>query len=46
MANDNGSNENVGKLIEIKGVVVDAVFPSGCPRSTRRCGSRAPTAAT
>ena len=27
----NGSSENVGKLIEIKGVVVDAVFPNGLP---------------
>jgi F-type H+-transporting ATPase subunit beta len=27
----NGSNENVGKLIEIKGVVVDAVFPDRLP---------------
>ena len=25
------ANENVGKLIEIKGVVVDAVFPNGLP---------------
>ena len=30
MAN-NGSSENVGKLIEIKGVVVDAVFPDRLP---------------
>ncbi|MEI8105080.1 MAG: F0F1 ATP synthase subunit beta [Actinomycetes bacterium] len=30
MAN-NGSNENVGTLIEIKGVVVDAVFPNKLP---------------
>jgi F-type H+-transporting ATPase subunit beta len=27
----NGTNENVGKLIEIKGVVVDAVFPERLP---------------
>ena len=27
----NGTSENVGKLIEIKGVVVDAVFPSKLP---------------
>src|SRR5262249_14310081 len=27
----NGANENVGKLIEIKGVVVDAVFPNRLP---------------
>src|SRR5262245_9126889 len=27
----NGSNENVGKLIEIKGVVIDAVFPGRLP---------------
>jgi len=27
----NGSNANVGKLIEIKGVVVDAVFPGQLP---------------
>ena len=27
----NGTNENVGKLIEIKGVVIDAVFPSRLP---------------
>jgi len=27
----NGSNANVGRLIEIKGVVVDAVFPDGLP---------------
>ena len=24
-------NANVGKLIEIKGVVIDAVFPDGLP---------------
>ena len=27
----NGANANVGSLIEIKGVVVDAVFPDGLP---------------
>jgi F-type H+-transporting ATPase subunit beta len=27
----NGKNENVGKLIEIKGVVIDAVFPARLP---------------
>ena len=27
----NGKNENVGKLIEIKGVVIDAVFPHRLP---------------
>ena len=27
----NGTSENVGKLIEIKGVVVDAVFPNRLP---------------
>ena len=27
----NGSSDNVGTLIEIKGVVVDAVFPSRLP---------------
>ena len=27
----NGTSENVGKLIEIKGVVVDAVFPARLP---------------
>jgi F-type H+-transporting ATPase subunit beta len=41
----NGGSENVGKLIEIKGVVVDAVFPNGLPeiysalRITRPDGS-------
>ena len=28
----NGTNENVGKLIEIKGVVIDAVFPQKLPQ--------------
>ena len=28
---DNGSGDNVGSLIEIKGVVVDAVFPNKLP---------------
>src|SRR5262245_29912509 len=27
----NGKNENVGKLIEIKGVVIDAAFPARLP---------------
>ena len=36
---------DIGKLIEIKGVVVDAVFPDSCPRSTRRSRSPGPTAA-
>jgi F-type H+-transporting ATPase subunit beta len=31
MAKSNGSSENVGSLIEIKGVVVDAVFPEKLP---------------
>ena len=31
MAKSNGSSENAGKLIEIKGVVVDAVFPDQLP---------------
>ena len=31
MAKSNGSTENVGSLIEIKGVVVDAVFPEQLP---------------
>ena len=31
MAQTNGSSENVGRLIEIKGVVVDAVFPEKLP---------------
>ena len=31
MANSNGSSENVGSLIEIKGVVIDAVFPDKLP---------------
>jgi F-type H+/Na+-transporting ATPase subunit beta len=31
MANSNGSSENVGSLIEIKGVVIDAVFPEKLP---------------
>ena len=30
------SRENVGKIIEIKGVVIDAVFPDRLPRSTPR----------
>ena len=31
---------NVGSIVEIKGVVVDAVFPDGCPPSTTPCASR------
>ena len=31
MAKSNGSSENVGSLIEIKGVVIDAVFPHKLP---------------
>ena len=31
MAKSNGSSENVGSLIEIKGVVIDAVFPEKLP---------------
>jgi F-type H+-transporting ATPase subunit beta len=31
MATGNGSSQNAGKLIEIKGVVVDAVFPDQLP---------------
>ena len=31
MAKSNGSSENVGSLIEIKGVVIDAVFPDKLP---------------
>src|SRR5262249_19592939 len=31
MATSNGSSENVGSLIEIKGVVIDAVFPGQLP---------------
>src|SRR5262249_19564164 len=31
MAKSNGSSENVGSLIEIKGVVIDAVFPNQLP---------------
>jgi F-type H+/Na+-transporting ATPase subunit beta len=31
MAESGGNSENVGTLIEIKGVVVDAVFPNGLP---------------
>src|SRR5579862_2337412 len=31
MAKSNGSSQNAGKLIEIKGVVVDAVFPDRLP---------------
>ncbi|HEY4347653.1 MAG TPA: F0F1 ATP synthase subunit beta [Gaiellaceae bacterium] len=31
MAQSNGSSQNAGKLIEIKGVVVDAVFPDKLP---------------
>ena len=27
----NGSKQNVGKLLEIKGVVIDAVFTGGLP---------------
>src|SRR5215208_6538056 len=28
---DNGQNQNVGKIVEIKGVVIDAVFPDELP---------------
>src|SRR4029453_17026349 len=31
MANDGTSTSNVGKVIEIKGVVIDAVFPERLP---------------
>src|SRR5213595_2465778 len=31
MAEPSGNSENVGTLIEIKGVVVDAVFPNRLP---------------
>ena len=30
-SDSNGGGENVGSLIEIKGVVVDAVFPDKLP---------------
>src|SRR6476660_5628602 len=45
MAQNGGSSDNVGQLIEIKGVVVDAVFPHRLPeiysalRITRPDGS-------
>ena len=42
----NGASENVGKLIEIKGVVLlYAASRTSCPRCIRRCVSRGPTAA-
>ena len=34
------SRENVGKIVEVKGVVVDVVFPDRLPEITRACASR------
>src|SRR5438045_1199526 len=31
MATENGARKNVGKVVEIKGVVIDAVFTEGLP---------------
>jgi len=31
MPESNGSARNVGKIVEIKGVVIDAVFPERLP---------------
>ena len=39
------NSSNVGTIVEIKGVVLDAVFPDRCPRSTARSASP-PTAAS
>ena len=42
-----GDGENVGSLIEIKGVVVDAVFPSRLPAIySALADRRGPTATT
>ena len=40
--NDSAATAIAGKVIEIRGVVIDAVFPARCPPSTTRCGSRSP----
>ena len=41
------AHQNVGKVIEIKGVVIDAVFTGrAAARSTTRCGSRSRRRAT
>ena len=37
---ENGQSSNVGKIVEIKGVVLDAVFATACRRSTTRSRSR------
>ena len=36
---------NKGRIEEIQGVVIEAVFPESCPRSTTRSRSSAPTTA-
>ena len=38
----NGTSENVGKLIEIKGVVIDAVFPNKLPADLLGAAHHAP----
>ena len=40
-ANENGQ-QNVGKLLEIKGVVVDAVFPGKLPGDLLRAADHPP----
>ena len=37
------TEKNVGKIVEIKGVVIDAVFHGELPASTTRCASRSPS---
>ena len=39
---DNGSTRNVGKVIEIKGVVIDAIFTDRLPRDLHRAADRDP----
>ena len=34
MADDKKNGSNTGRIVEIKGVVLDAVFPTSCPTST------------
>ena len=36
MADQNQNGSSTGRIVEIKGVVLDAVFPNGCPTSTAR----------
>ncbi len=36
MAESNGNGTNVGRVEQVTGVVIDAVFPDSCRRSSRR----------